>query len=122
MYNILILFNSICRQKLLGVTVDFDVTDHLRTRLFTRQIMKGSVMGQYSNYLQISRRPVTQPEEKYGILIECGVPVKLVSLTKMCLKDTYSKVLTEKICLIHFLFRIVRHKEMVYRHGFPTWL
>jgi len=28
----------------------------------------------------------------YNILIECGTPVKLVRLIKMCLNETYSKV------------------------------
>jgi hypothetical protein len=28
----------------------------------------------------------------YNILIECGIPMKLVRLIKMCLNDTYSKV------------------------------
>jgi hypothetical protein len=32
----------------------------------------------------------------YRILIEFGVPMKLVRLIKMCLKDTYSKVHTGK--------------------------
>jgi sorting nexin-29 len=31
-------------------------------------------------------------EVVYNILIECGVPLKLVRLTKMCLNETYSKV------------------------------
>jgi hypothetical protein len=31
-------------------------------------------------------------EVLYNILIEFGVPLKLVRLIKMCLKDTYSKV------------------------------
>jgi hypothetical protein len=31
-------------------------------------------------------------EVLYNILIECGVPMKLVRLIKMCLNETYSKV------------------------------
>jgi hypothetical protein len=31
-------------------------------------------------------------EALYNILIEFGVPMKLVRLIKMCLKETYSKV------------------------------
>jgi hypothetical protein len=32
----------------------------------------------------------------YSILIEFGIPVKLVRLIKMCLNETYSKVLIGK--------------------------
>jgi hypothetical protein len=31
-------------------------------------------------------------EVSYIILIECGVPVKLVSIMKMCLAETYSSL------------------------------
>jgi hypothetical protein len=42
----------------------------------------------------------------YNILLEFGVPKKLVSLIKMCLNETYSEVRVGKICLINFLFRM----------------
>jgi hypothetical protein len=35
-------------------------------------------------------------EDLYNILIEFGVPMKLVRLIKMCLNETYSKVLVGK--------------------------
>jgi hypothetical protein len=42
----------------------------------------------------------------YSILLEFGIPKKLVRLIKMCLNETYSKVCTDKFCLINFLFRM----------------
>jgi hypothetical protein len=32
----------------------------------------------------------------YIILIECGIPMKLVRLIKICLKETYSRVWVDK--------------------------
>jgi len=40
----------------------------------------------------------------------------------MCLNKTYSKVHIVKICLMHFLFRMVWNKEKLYRHCFSTFL
>jgi hypothetical protein len=37
-------------------------------------------------------------EALYNILIEFGIPRKLVGLIKMCLNETYSRVHTGKIC------------------------
>jgi hypothetical protein len=45
-------------------------------------------------------------EVLYNILLEFGIPKKLVRLIKMCLNETYSKVRVGKICLINFLFRM----------------
>jgi hypothetical protein len=45
-------------------------------------------------------------EVLYNILLEFGIPRKLVRLIKMCLNETYSKVRIGKICLINFLFRV----------------
>jgi hypothetical protein len=42
----------------------------------------------------------------YNILLEFGIPKKLVRLIKMCLNETYSKVHVGKFCLINFLFRM----------------
>jgi hypothetical protein len=46
-------------------------------------------------------------EVLYNILIESGVPMKLVRLTKMCLNETHSKVHTGRHFLICSLFRMV---------------
>jgi hypothetical protein len=46
-------------------------------------------------------------EVLYNILVEFGIPKKLVRLIKMCLNETYSKVRVGKLCLINFLFRKV---------------
>jgi hypothetical protein len=42
----------------------------------------------------------------YNILTEFGMPMKLVGIMKMCLKEAYSQVRMGKI-LIHYLFRMV---------------
>jgi hypothetical protein len=46
-------------------------------------------------------------EALYNILIEFGIPMKLVRLCKMFLNETCSKVCTGKYLLMHFLFRTV---------------
>jgi hypothetical protein len=45
-------------------------------------------------------------EVLYNILLEFGIPKKLVRLIKMCLNETFSKVRIGKICPINFLFRM----------------
>jgi hypothetical protein len=45
-------------------------------------------------------------EVLYIILLEFGVPKKLVRLIKMCLNEIYSKFRVGKFCLINFLFRM----------------
>jgi hypothetical protein len=42
----------------------------------------------------------------YRILLEFGIPKKLVRLIKMCLNETYSEVHVGKICLVHFLLKM----------------
>jgi len=42
-------------------------------------------------------------EVLYNILIEFGIPIKMVTLIKMCLTETYSRVRVRKICLTCFL-------------------
>jgi hypothetical protein len=42
-------------------------------------------------------------EGLYIILVECGMPMKLVRLIKMCVNETYSRVCIGKN-LMHFLF------------------
>jgi hypothetical protein len=43
-------------------------------------------------------------EVLYNILVEFGIPKKLVRLIKMRLNETYSKVRISKFCPINFLF------------------
>jgi hypothetical protein len=72
--------------KLLGIiSVSFDVTDQLLISIieYVKDLRKnGSTMRQYVSYSQ----------SLHNILIESGVPMKLVRLIKMCLNETYSKV------------------------------
>jgi hypothetical protein len=44
-------------------------------------------------------------EVLYSILIGFGVPMKPVKPLKMCLNETYSKILYVSICQIHLLFK-----------------
>jgi hypothetical protein len=53
-------------------------------------------------------------EVLYNILIEFDVPMKLVRLTKLCLKETYSKVRIGKNLSDNF--------PMLYRHCFSILL
>jgi hypothetical protein len=71
--------------------VGFDVTDKLRIRFF-HSSGAGEKMGVYQlvdfkkAYDSVSR------EILCNILIEVGLPMKLVRLIKMCLNKVYSKV------------------------------
>jgi hypothetical protein len=46
-------------------------------------------------------------EVLYNILLEFGIPKKLVGLVKMCLNKAYSKVRAGKFCQINLLSRMV---------------
>jgi hypothetical protein len=51
-------------------------------------------MKQYVSYSQTSRKPFDSAgrEVLYSILIEFGVPTRLVRLIKMCLNEMFTKV------------------------------
>jgi hypothetical protein len=51
-----------------------------------------------------------------NILIEFGVPGKIVGLIKMRLNETTAQTLYVKICLTSFLFRMAWNKERLYHH------
>jgi sorting nexin-29 len=60
-----------------------------------RQILEknGSTMRQYILFINFKKAyDSVRREVLYNILIEFGVPMKLVRLIKMCLNETYSKV------------------------------
>jgi len=59
-------------------------------------------------------------EVLYKIPIEYVITIKLFRLIKMCLYETYSKFRTSKN--LNFPFRIVGNRELLYRHGFSTFL
>ena len=46
-------------------------------------------------------------EALYNILIELGIPKKMVRLIKMCLTETYSRVRVVRICLRCFQLGMV---------------
>jgi hypothetical protein len=83
--------------KLLGIiSVGFDVTDQLLIRSFAfvgcwNSLQYNETVHQlfvdFKKAYDSARRAVL-----YNILIEFGVPLKLVRVIKMCLNETYSKV------------------------------
>jgi hypothetical protein len=83
--------------KLLGIiTVGFEVKDQLliRSFAFVRYWRKnGSTTRQYHQLFVDFKKAYdsVRREALYNILIEFGVPMKLVRLIKMCLNKTYSK-------------------------------
>ena len=60
-------------------------------------------------------------EALYNILIEIGIPKKLVRLIKICLTETYSRVWVGKN-LRCFQLGMVWNREMFCRHCFSTLL
>jgi hypothetical protein len=55
-------------------------------------------MGRCISYFLNSRKPMTQLREVlYNILLEFGIPKKLVRLIKMRLNEIYSKVRIDKL-------------------------
>jgi hypothetical protein len=58
----------------------------------------------------------------YNILIESGVPMKVVLLIKMCLNDTCSKVRLGTHLSDSFLIEIGLKQDMFYHHCFSTLL
>jgi len=50
---------------------------------------------------------IVKREVLYNILNESGMSMKLVGLIKTCLNEACSNVCIGKICLMHFLFRMV---------------
>jgi len=58
----------------------------------------------------------------YNILIENGMPMKLVRLIKMCLNETYSRVQVGKYLFDLFPIRNGVKKEKLYCHSFSNLL
>jgi hypothetical protein len=61
-------------------------------------------------------------EVLYNILIKFGIPMKLVRLMKMCLNETYNRILVGKHLSDMFPVRNGLKKEMLYHHCFSTLL
>jgi hypothetical protein len=84
--------------KLLGiVSMDFDVTDQLLIRFsaFVRYWRKKWEYNETVHHLFIGFKKVRR-EVLYNILIEFGVPMKLVRLIKISLNETHCKVRIDK--------------------------
>jgi hypothetical protein len=78
------------------ISLGFDVTDQLLIRFFTfvRYLEKKYEYNETVHQLFIDFKEAydsVRREVLYNILIEFGVPLKLVRLFKMCLNQTYSK-------------------------------
>jgi hypothetical protein len=61
-------------------------------------------------------------EVLYNVLIEFGIPKKLVRLIKMCLNETYSTVRVGKLVSDKFPIQNGLKQEMLYRHCFSVLL
>jgi hypothetical protein len=61
-------------------------------------------------------------EVLYIILIQFGVPMKLVRLIKMCLNETDSKVCIGKHLFDNFPIQNGQNDEMLYHHCFSNLL
>jgi hypothetical protein len=98
--------------KFLGIiSVGFDVTDQLLIRFsaFIRYWRKKWQLNEmvHQVFIDFKARNAMRREVSYNILIEFGVPMKLVRLIKMCLNERYSKVHIGKHSLMVFLSRMV---------------
>jgi hypothetical protein len=58
----------------------------------------------------------------YNILIEFGIPMRLVGLIEMCLTETYSRVRVDKNLSDIFPIRNGLKKEVLYCHCFSSLL
>jgi hypothetical protein len=98
--------------KLLGtISVYFDVTDQLLIRISALvRYLKKWEDNETVHQLFIDFKKAydsVRREVLYNILIEVGIPMKLVRLIKMCLNDTYIKVRIGKHLLIVFTSKMV---------------
>jgi hypothetical protein len=82
--------------KLLGITsVGVDVTDQLLIRFsaFIRYWRKNGSTMKHQLFMNFKKAyDSVRREVFYNILIQFGVPMKLVRLIKLCLNETYSEV------------------------------
>jgi hypothetical protein len=106
--------------------VGFDVTDQLliRSFAFSRCWRKnGSTMRVHQLFIDFKKAYVSVRREiLYIILIEFGIPMKLVMLIKMSLNKTYSKVHTGTHLSHNLPIRNVLKKDMLYHHCFSPLL
>jgi hypothetical protein len=93
------------RRKLSGIiNVAFDETDRLLIiySAFAKYLRKKWEYNEEVHQLFIDFKKVydsVRREILYKILIEFGIPRKLVRLTKMSLTETYSRVRLKRMCL-----------------------
>jgi len=103
--------NSICRGKLFGmISVDFDAIGQLL--IIYSVFIKYEKKWEYSEAMRQlfvdfkTAYDSVRREVLYNILIECGIPLKLIRLIKMCPNETYSRVQVGKHLSDMFLIRI----------------
>jgi hypothetical protein len=86
---------------LVTISVDFDVTDQLLIRFstFVRCRRKKLEYNEAVRKIYIDFKKAYDSVRRkvlYSILIQFGVPMKLIRLIKMCLNETYSKARIDK--------------------------
>jgi len=110
------------QRKLLGIiSVDSDATvqlliintafvKYLRRKIGVQCSSEPGFIDFQQAYDSVSR------EFLYNILIEFCIPMKLVSIIKLCLTEMYSRVRVCKNLPTRFLLGMVRNMEKFYRH------
>jgi len=114
-------FNSICR----GSYGDFDATGLLLIIYFAFIKYLRKEYNEAVHQLFIDFKKVCDSNRRqvfYNILIEFGIPMKLVRLIKMCLNETCSRVQIHKHLSDMFLVKNGLKKEMLYHHCFSALL
>jgi hypothetical protein len=88
--------------------VDFDVIDQLRNIYFVF-VRKFEYNGTVHQLLTDFEKTYDRVRRKvlYVIFIEYVIPVKLVRLIKICLNEPVVNSTYVKICLVHFVFKVV---------------
>jgi hypothetical protein len=81
------------KRKLLGfINMDLDATGQLLSILQILEKKWEYTEAKLQLFIDFKNSYSVRREVLYNILIEFGIPVKLVRLIKMCLNETYSRV------------------------------
>jgi len=109
--------------KLLGIIgVDFAIKDELLIRYsaFIRSWRKNETVHQLFINFKKAYDSVSR-DVLYDILIKHSILLRPVTLIKMCVNQTYSKVHISNN-LMYFLYGMVWNNKMLYCHYFSTLL